>query len=114
MSQRSDWEQLAGIAGILRDRDLSRVEGIVRHMNRIRSDIATLEEAREAGSRRGLDTARLTGADVAWMAWSQERLVRLQAQLAALRASHELALAEARRAFGRADVARRISRGEVD
>ena len=114
MSREGDWQQLARIAGVLRDRDLSKVEGIVAHMNLIRSDIAKLEEAREAGSRRGLDAARLSGADVAWMGWSQERLVRLQAQLATLRVSHEVALAEARRAFGRADVARRIAEGELD
>lgn len=112
MKGGDDWEGLAEIAAMIRDREMGRVEAIVRHMDRIRADIAQIEDAGRAGRTGEIDVARLTGADLAWAAWSQERLTRLQAQLATLRASHEAALSGARRAFGRADVTRRIAKGE--
>lgn len=105
-----DWAQLARVAGAMRDRDLARVEKIVAHMNRIRSDIAQIQAARTMRPSDRVDPARLTGADMVWRGWSEDKLARLQAQLAALRASHETALAEARRAFGRAEVAEKMAR----
>ncbi|PZX15079.1 hypothetical protein LX81_02668 [Palleronia aestuarii] len=101
----NDLSRLSAIARMMRDRELAKVEGIVAHMNRLRADIARIEEARDARSRdTGLDAARLLGADVAWLAATEEQLTRAQAQMAMLRVTHENALREARRAFGRSDV----------
>lgn len=103
-------EDLAGIAAILRDRDLGQVERVVAHMNRLAADIAMLTDARQARAADGtLDTARLAGADVAWEAWTERRLTLAQAQMATLRVSHETALAQARRSFGRYDVLDRMA-----
>lgn len=103
-------EDLIGIAAILRDRDLGKVERVVAHMNRLSADIARLNEARAArAADPSLDPARLAGVDVAWEAWTEAKLRRAQAQMAALKVTHETALAEARRSFGRADVMREIA-----
>lgn len=107
-------EDLVGIAAILRDRDLGKVERVVAHMNRLSADIARLNDACAArAADLSLDTARLAGADVAWEAWTEAKLRRAQAQMATLRVSHEAALAEARGSFGRADVMRQIAEDEM-
>ncbi|WOI56186.1 hypothetical protein [Palleronia sp. LCG004] len=102
---------MVGLAEIVRDRELAKVEKIVGHMRRIEGDIAQLREARDA--RLGddtLDAARLSGADMAWLGWTEDQLSRKLAQLATLRATHEEALKAARQAFGRSDVLGKLAK----
>ncbi len=95
---------IAAISAMMRDRDLARVEGIVAQMRRIEAEAAAIREIRDQRlGQADLDAARLSGADPVWLGWAEERLSRSMAQLAQLRASHEAALAAARKSFGRAE-----------
>ncbi len=97
-------KDIAAISALLRDRDLSKVEGIVAQMRRIEAEAAAIREIRDRRlAQADLDAARLSGADPVWLAWAEERLTRSMAQLAQLRAGHEKALGAARRSFGRAE-----------
>lgn len=110
--RRGTLDDLRPLADLVRDRDLARVRKVLAHIARIEGEIAQLRAAREeAAAVREIDAARLTGADLRWMAWCDDRLRRLQAQMAALRATHEQALAKARAAFGRADVLKKLGQG---
>ena len=103
-------DDLAHISAMLRDRDLKSVALIVSKLNAIRSDVAILEKPRKDRlSNAAIDLARLSGVDVRWMAETERRILRLRQQEAALRVSHESALARARQAFGRADVTARLA-----
>ncbi|TDL74207.1 hypothetical protein E2L08_16165 [Palleronia sediminis] len=94
--------ELDRVAGALLDRDLAALRTVARHVAALERDAAQLRAARDARARDTvLDPARLAGADLAWGAWCDRRLARLQAQIAALRVDHELALNKARTAFGR-------------
>lgn len=104
---------LAKLAGMVRDRELAKVETIMSQVSRLRGDIARLTEAREVRvASRELDLARVSGAELAWQAASEAELMRLNRQLAALLAQHDAALRVARRAFGRADVAARLAKDD--
>ncbi|QFU10282.1 hypothetical protein PARPLA_00153 [Rhodobacteraceae bacterium THAF1] len=103
-------KDLARISAMLRDRELGAVERIVSQLNAIQSDIARLQDAQSARrTDASIDTARLTGMDMSWLAETERRILRLRQQEAALRAAHETALGRARKAFGRADVTARIA-----
>ncbi len=103
--------EMVGLAGLVRDRELAKVEKIMAHMGRLEADIARLRTARDGRVADGaLDAARLSGADVAWMGWTEDQLRRKLAQLAALRVTHEEALRLARKAFGRSDVLDKLSK----
>ncbi|SPJ24645.1 hypothetical protein [Palleronia abyssalis] len=105
-------EDLADIAGVISDRELSKVRVIMAEMARLRSEIAEIQDQRAARQAdAALDLARVSGAEMAWMAATEERLRVLQSQHARLRAGHEQVLDVARKAFGRADVARRLAEG---
>lgn len=106
-------DDLAKLAGMVRDRELAKVEAITTQVTRLRGDIARLTEAREARvTSRELDLARVSGAELAWQAASEAELMRLNRQLAALLAQHDAALRVARQAFGRADVAARLAKAD--
>ncbi|SFG95628.1 hypothetical protein SAMN04488020_105120 [Palleronia marisminoris] len=106
-------DDLAKLAGMVRDRELAKVETIMSQVTRLRGDIARLTESREARVASGeLDLARVSGAELAWQAASEAELMRLNRQLAALLAQHDAALRAARRAFGRADVAARLAKAD--
>ena len=109
--RQKNLNKLAEVAGILRDRDLAKVEKIVSHMNRLQGDIKRLREERHLrASDQTLDPARLSGAEVAWHAWIDGQLHRSQSQLAALRVTHEAALDQARQGFGRAEVLAQLTK----
>ena len=102
-------DDLARMSAMLRDRDLGAVEKIVTQLNAIRSDSAMLED--KLNERRAdptVDAARLTGMDMQWMAEIERRMLRLRQQEAVLRVAHEAALSQARKSFGRAEVAVRL------
>ncbi len=100
---------LAKLSGMMRDRDLAAVEKIVAQMKVIEADIARIREVQDQRmSEDRLDTARLSGLDPVWLKWGEERLARLNGELARLRAAHETALRAARRSFGRAEVTRTL------
>lgn len=104
------WTDMTAIAKMLRDRELAGVEAVLSRLNALRAEIATRETARDRRlADRALDAARLSGADVAWLALTEDRLRRSQVRMAELRIEHEAALAKARKAFGRADVIGRIA-----
>ncbi|MBJ3763183.1 hypothetical protein ILP92_10545 [Maribius pontilimi] len=101
---------LADLAHLIKERELGKVANIVAHMNRLKADVAQIERAKETRQNQtDLDAARLSGAEVAWMAWTDAQLARNQAQLAALRVTHEAALRAASKAFGRSDVLRKLA-----
>lgn len=101
---------MADLAAMMRDRELAKVERIMTHIARLEADVATIRAARAAREGDGaLDAARLSGADVAWTAWTDAELRTKEAQIAQLRVTHRDALAAARRAFGRSDVLSRLS-----
>ncbi len=103
---------LAAVSAMIRDRDLAAVEEIVAEIRRLEGDVARLRAVRDARLAEGaLDAARLAGADPVWLAWSEERLMRLSMQIAHLRARHDSALAKARKSFGRAEVTRELLEG---
>lgn len=104
-------QNLSRLADMIRDRELAKVEKVVSHMNRLQGDIARMRTATESRhADPALDAARLSGAEIAWMGWTEAQLRRNQAQMAALRITHESALRDARKAFGRSDVLSRLSR----
>ncbi len=100
---------LAKLSGMMRDRDLSAVEKIVVQMKELEADIARIREVQDRRMAEDrIDTARISGLDPVWLKWGEERLARLNGELARLRAAHETALRAARRSFGRAEVTRTL------
>ncbi len=108
-----DLVRLGDIAAMKRDVELAKVRDVVQRLNRLSADIALVETARRAREADPvLDIARLSGADVAWRIWGETRLRALQGEHAALRVEHEVALAAARRDFGRAEALTRLIENE--
>jgi|GEM_PF-3661253 len=115
MSRRRDGNLagMADLAGMIRDNELAKVARTLQHMARIEADIARLRDSlTKRGADGDLDAARQTGMDLVWAGQVDAQIRRKLGQLAALRASHEAALSDARRAFGRAEVLSKLSEAE--
>lgn len=102
-------DDLARLSGLVRDRDLAAVEKIVAQMRTIEADIGRIRQVQEQRhAETGIDAARVAGLDPVWLKWGEERLARLNADLARLRVEHETALRSAKRSFGRAEVTKTL------
>ena len=107
--------KLAGLAEMVRDRDLSSLAAIAQDCAALKAQIATIDEALRArrdglATMEGADAAMAGGADAKWVRFSEERAEALRTQLAEALARREAAKAEAQRALGRADVLDRLAR----
>ena len=101
---RSDLARLAQLASMKRDVDLQDVLRISQQMNALQQDIDRMRS--QVKSREDvvhLDPARMTGVDVIWCRWVDQKIRLHQSKMAELAMARELFLGQARKSFGRAN-----------
>lgn len=110
---REKLARMADLAQMMLDTKLSELRvaraGIAAEdaaISTLRAD--QVRRAEEAAQAIEFDAARRAGMDQRWLAWGDRRVIQANMRIAAFRAEQEIVLEEARRAFGRADVLKRL------
>lgn len=108
--REEDLRRLAEVARLAYETKARRLQQIARELDTLQREADDLRQRRAALSKDlELDAARLSGADILWNRWVEERLTALQLRRAALAAERETELGRVRQAFGRHHVIARLA-----
>ncbi|WP_422071188.1 hypothetical protein [Tranquillimonas rosea] len=110
MTKAKDLARLRAVMDMARDADLQKLSQVAERIARLRAEVDRLRADQAQRARDGaLDVARFSGADVAWLGWTEDRLRSLQSRIAALEMERIELRRLAQRSTGRADVAARLA-----
>lgn len=105
-------KQLSGLVSVAEARfrhEQGKIAALVSEEQAVRGAINAIREAGANQPVQSPGALQLTGADVAWQAWSGQRIARLNIELAQVLSRKEREMAQVRKAFGQMEALRLIA-----